>query len=202
MIERDLYSESAALYDEAPPELRDPRDHLLEAPSARPLDCLPVPDRAFFRVLYGLDLSWPDLEYLAELAGRPTASLAQQLQDIYAKNMRRRADAEKLAERIASAYSRLTELTREEHMLEERLYALSITQPVDTEQRAKLHLDLERNRKRIAQLRGQQTKWRAESSAVLRLPSKEMSLVFNISPAAVDQRAVRIGRRVRALSRQ
>ena len=201
MIERDLYRESAALYDEAPSAVRDPDDNLQGPPSARPLDRLPVQDRTFFRVLYGLDLSWPDLEYLAELTGRPAASLVQQLRDIYSRNMQRCADAEKLMERIASAYSRLTELTREEHMLE-TLYALSLTHPVDPEQRKKLLFDLERNRKRIAQLRRQQTQWRDKSAQVLRLPSKEVSLVFNISPVAVDQRAVRIGRRVRTLSRQ
>jgi hypothetical protein len=200
MIERDLYSESD-LDDEGPSAARHQQENLQES-SARPLDCLPVQDRAFFRVLYGLELSWPDLEYLADLTGRPVPSLGQQLRDLYARNMRRRTGSDKLMEKIASAYSRLTELTREEHTLEESLYALSLTQPVDTTKRRTLLFDLERTRKRIAQLRGQQEKWRAESANVLRLPSKEVSVVFNLNPAAVDQRAVRIGRRLRALSRQ
>ena len=200
MIERDFAQGSVAMYSETWAAARNPHENLQEP--SRPLDRLPVEDRAFFRVLYGLDLTWADLEYLAAATDRSTTSLVEQIQDIYTKNMQRRVDAEKLTEKIASAYSRLTELSREEHLLEETLYALSVTQPVDPQRRDKVALDLERNRQRMAQLRGQQEKWRSESGVVLRLPSKEVSRVFNISPAAVDQRAVRIGRRVRALSRQ
>jgi len=195
MIDRQLYRTGPDLYGDSHDDSREPH----AAPS---LEFLPVHDRAFFRVLYGLDLAWPDLEYLAGLTGRPADSLVQQLRDIYSRNLRRRTDAESLMDKITGAYSRLTELTREEHLLEENLYALSLTHPVDPQRHEKILFDLERLRNRIAQLRRQQTKWRTESAEVLRLPSKEVSLVFNISPAAVDQRAVRIGRRVRALSSQ
>src|SRR5262249_1159020 len=103
-----------------------------------------------------------------------------------------------LLEKVARAYSRLIELAQEERTLEEHMRAHSHTQPTNERQRTRVTRELERIRIRMGQLRRQQEQWRAESVAVLRIPSKEVAQIFQISPAAVDKRIERIGRRVRA----
>jgi Txe/YoeB family toxin of Txe-Axe toxin-antitoxin module len=197
-MERDWRRESITAYEEG--TTRSPEELLAEPLSEeRPLDVLPVQDRAFYRVVYGLDLAWEDLEYMAMVTGKDTNVVLELVQKMYRKNAYRVTDVEKLREKMARAYSRLTELTREEYVLEEQRYALSQTRPVDERQDNTLTKELTQVRNRITRLREQQEQWRAQSLQVLRIPSKEVAQIFNLSPAAVDKRVERLKRRLQTL---
>jgi hypothetical protein len=197
-MERDWQHESVTVYEEG--KTRSPEDLLSETTSeAQPLDALPVQDRAFYRVVYGLDLAWEDLEYIATVTDKAIDFVLEQVRKIYRKNAYRATDVGKLIEKMARAYSRFTELAREEYVLEERRYALSQARPVDERQYNNLAKELTQVRNRITRLREQQEQWRAQSLQVLRIPSKEVAQVFGVSPAAVDKRVERLKRRLREL---
>jgi chromosome segregation ATPase len=163
------------------------------------LEALAVEDRAFYRVVYGLDPEWEDLQYIAGQTEKSHSEVLEQLQAIYQKNTRRQADSAKLMEKIAAAYSRLIELASAENALEEEWEALSHQRPMDGKQGEKVVKQLQQVRDRMARLRTLQEKWREESLKVLRIPSKDVAQVFGINPATVDKRVERIGNRVRKL---
>jgi DNA repair ATPase RecN len=150
-------------------------------------------------MVYGLDPAWEDIQYIAGASGKSSHEVLEHIQAVYRKNARRLRDPAKLMEKVASAYSRLTELTEEEQTLEERCEALSHQRPMDEKQMQEVATRLRQVRERTTQLRALQKKWREESEKVLRIPSKEVAKIFGISPAAVDKRVERIGRQVREL---
>lgn len=198
MSERDWAQESVTVTEEG--KTRGPEDILAEpVHTDRPLEALAVEDRAFYRVVYGLDPEWEDLQYIAGQTEKSHSEVLEQLQAIYQKNTRRQADSAKLMEKIAAAYSRLIELASAENALEEEWEALSHQRPMDGKQGEKVVKQLQQVRDRMARLRTLQEKWREESLKVLRIPSKDVAQVFGINPATVDKRVERIGKRVRKL---
>jgi DNA-binding Lrp family transcriptional regulator len=198
MSERDWAQESVTVYEEG--KTRSPDDILAEpVRSDHPLDALPVGDRALYRVVYGLDPTWEDVNHIAEETGRSPSEVLKQIQEVYQRNAHRQVDFARLMEKVVSAYSRLTELAREERSLEEEENRLSHQRPVDGKQIGKVAKRLQQIRGRMIRLRALQGEWREESLKVLRIPSKDVAKIFNISPDAVDKRVERVGRRVREL---
>lgn len=198
MSERDWAQESVTVYEEG--KTRSPEDILAELVRPdHPLDALPVGDRAFYRVVYGLDPAWEDVLCIAETTGKSPHEVLEHIQAVYRKNAHRRVDPAKLMEKVASAYSRLTELIAEEQALEKKRRALSHQQPMDGKQMQQVAARLRQIRERMIRLRALQEKWREGSKKVQRIPSKEVAQIFNLSPAAVDKRVERIGSRVRDL---
>lgn len=200
MSERDWAQESVTIAEEG--KTRSPETIL--ADSVRldcPLDALPLQDRAFYRVVYKLDPAWEDIQYIADETEKSPQEVLTLIQAVYQKNARRVKSPAKLMEKIASAYSRLTELAVEEQALREKFHVLSYQQPVDRKQINEVTTKLQQISRRMTQLRALQQQWREESLRVLRIPSKEVAQIFNISVAAVDKRVEHIGRRVRKLKK-
>lgn len=130
MTNRDWARDSVTIAEEG--KTSSPEEILAEPlRSEQPLDALPVADRAFFRVLHGLDPSWEDIQYIANVTGRSPHEAAQLIQAVYQKNTRRQVDCIQLMEKVASAYSRLTELAAEEQKLQEQQHVLAYQRPVD-----------------------------------------------------------------------
>jgi len=196
--ERDWTQESVTVYEEG--KTKSPEDILTEPvrPERLP-DALPVGDRAFYRVVYGPDTSWEDVQHIAGITGRSPDEVLRQIREVYQRNAHRQVDFARLMEKVVSAYSRLTELAREERSLEEEENRLSHQRPVDGKQIRKVAKRLQQVRGRMIRLRALQGKWREKSLRVLRIPSKDVAKIFNISPAAVDKRVERVGDRVREL---
>jgi hypothetical protein len=198
MSERDWARESVTVYEEG--KTRSPEEVLTEPERLdHPLDALPVEDCAFIRVVYGLDPSWEDVQYIAKETCESPHEVLEQIQAVYRKNVHRRVDYDKMLEKVVRAYSRLTELAGEEQNLEEEQRALSHQRPVDGKRAKEVATKLQRTRERMTQLLVLQEKWHKDSRKVPRIPSKDVARIFNLSPAAVDQRVSRLKPRLREL---
>lgn len=201
MSERHWADESVTLAEEG--KARSLEEILSEpVHPEHPLEALSVQDRAFCRVVYGLAPQWEDVVYIAATTGTSPQQVEQDIRAIHQQNVHRLRDPAKLMEKVARAYSRLTELAEEEQALQEKSKALSYQRPVDEKQMNEVATKLQQIGERMAQLRALQGKWREERRKALRIPSKEVAQIFRISVTAVDKRVEHIRRRVRKLARK
>lgn len=195
MTERDWARDSVTLVEEG--KTRSPEEVIEEhVRSDLPLDVLPVEYRAFYRVVYGLDVAWEDVQHIAAMTGKPPRVVLDQIRVANRKNTGRRVDVNKLNAKVVSAYSRLTELAKKEKDLEEKLMAQSRAQPQDKKKIEKVAKELHKVRERMDQLRALQQRWREESIKVLRIHSKDVAEIFNSSPNAVDQQVRRLKKKI------
>jgi hypothetical protein len=198
--EKSWAEESVTLDDEG--KSLSPEQILLlseEARRKRPLDVLPVKDRVFYRVGYGLDLTWDDLQCLSEVTGRPPAQVGEELGRMYRRNTHRRVNPDKLMEKRARAYSYITDLSKEEEALVKKAEELRHRCPVNHREVEGTAAELDRVRQRIDKQRALQLNWAEEVMKAERMPSKAVGALFGLRQAAVDQRMKRIRLKLAAL---
>jgi seryl-tRNA synthetase len=139
------------------------------------------------------------VQYIARATDTSPQDVLDRIRAAYRKNTPRRAESEKLMEKIAGAYSRLYQLEEEEQKLREEQAALAHQKPVDEKKGEAVARKLQKVWNNMERLQALREKWREESKKPWRIPSKEVAAIFNLTPNTVDKRVGRIGEQVRQL---